>query len=51
MTNLPDNLFGAYGEWPPESISKEEIDLLRTARVVMEKPEVHGTNYGLWSQK
>jgi len=36
MTNIPDNLFGAYDEWPPESISKDELDLLRNARVVME---------------
>ncbi len=36
MTDIPDNIFGGYETWPPEKITKEEIDLIRDIKVVFE---------------
>jgi cyclophilin family peptidyl-prolyl cis-trans isomerase len=36
MTDIPENIFGSYEEWPPAQITKEEVDLIRDLRVVFE---------------
>jgi len=36
MTDIPENIFGSYEEWPPEKITKEEIDLMRSLHVELE---------------
>jgi len=33
---VPDNIFGHYETWPPESITDEEVDILRRVVVVFE---------------